>query len=227
MARIEKHVTKRKLVERISLRLAGHPLIPAISAAFYQEEEESLSVPIIYDNPRPRFYSALDSESLSLQCDNSGRLIFVQIKKPRRLWIGSHGISPVPSPPADIRFLDFRCRIPEPEFMSDAKKRQLLIRFMPVHSSSSYQIGDNVFVYMSAEGELTGMYIDLVNSDRAGKKMSQWKNLVAEGSSLATPEQARSSGSEPTRRYGRSELSEFSEPPGRSKRGGRGGGSEG
>ena len=222
MPRIKKRQIKRKLVERISLRLAGHPVTPAISAAFYQAEEEALSVPIIYDNPRPRFFSALDSESLSLQCDNSGRLIFVQVKKPRRLWIGDHGISAAPSPPADIRFLDFRCRIPEPEFLSDAKKQRLLIRFSPVHSSSSYQIGDNVFLYMNAEAELTGMYIDLVNSDRAGKKMSQWKRLVAEGSSVKTPEEERAEGSARSRRYGRSELSEFSEPSGGSKRGKRG-----
>lgn len=191
MDRTKNRPIERRLVERISLRLAGHPVTPAISAAFYQAEEEALSVPIIYDNPRPRFFSALDSESLSLQCDNSGRLIFVHIKKPRRLWIGERGVSPVPSPPADIRFLDFRCRIPEPEFLCDAKKQRLLVRFSPVHSSSSYQVGDNVFLYMSDESVLTGMYIDLVNSDRAGKKMAVWKRLVAEGSSVMTPEEER------------------------------------
>ncbi|MFQ5607768.1 MAG: hypothetical protein ACE5GA_07455 [Candidatus Zixiibacteriota bacterium] len=175
--------------ETISLRLAGRPLTPGISAAFYQAEEESLEVPIIYDNPRPRFFSALDSESLSLQCDNSGRLIFVHVKKPRRLWLGEGGISHVPSPPADIRFLDFRSRIGEPEFLCDAKKSKLLLRFAPVHSSSSYQVGDNVFLYMSAGSKLTGLYIDLVNQDRAGKKLADWKRLVAEGSSLKPPKE--------------------------------------
>lgn len=169
----------QRTVEKISLRKAGFPVTPAISAAFYQAEEEALGVPLLYESQRARFHSALDSESLSLQCDKAGRLIYIQVRKPRRLWIGEHGISAVPSPPIDLRFLDFRCRIPEPEFFCDATKESLLIKFGDVHSADSFQVGDNVYAYVADDLTLRGLYIDLINEDRAGKKLAAWRKLVA------------------------------------------------
>ncbi|MBN4076230.1 hypothetical protein JYT16_00780 [Gemmatimonas aurantiaca] len=170
---------KQRFVETISLRKAGFPITPAISAAFYQAEEEALGVSLLYDSRRARFHSALDSESVSLQCDKSGRLIFLQVRKPRRLWIGEHGISAIPSPALDLRFLDFRCRIPEPQLFCDAKKESLLIKFGDVHSADSFQLGDNVYAYIGADMCLRGLYVDLINEDRAGKKLAVWRKLIA------------------------------------------------
>jgi hypothetical protein len=171
-------------VSEIKVRIAGFPVTPGISSGFYQAEEEALSTPIIHDNPRPRFYSALDAEGVSLQCDNKGRLIFVQVRKPRRLWIGAKGVSSAPSPAADIRFLDFRCRIPEPEYLCDRQKNALLIKFGEVSSSDSFRIGDNVVALIHRKSALRGLFIDCLNSDRAGKALAKWRRLVAGGSSL-------------------------------------------
>lgn len=165
----------------INVRLAGFTLTPAISAAFYQAEDEALSVPLIYDIPRPRFYSALDAKGISLQCDRAGKLIFVQIKKPRRLWIGSHGLEHVPSPAADIRFLDFRRTIAEPEYLCSAKHDRVLVKFGDIHSCDSYQIGDSLFIYIYRQREMRGLLIDNVLNDRAGKGLAKWRKLVAEG----------------------------------------------
>lgn len=170
---------KQLLVEKISLRKAGFPVTPAISAAFYQAEEESLGVPLLYESHRTRFHSALDSETVSLQCDKAGQLIFLQVRKPRRLWIGESGISAIPSPSIDLRFLDFRCRIPEPEYFCDAKKESLLIKFGDVHSADSYQLGDNIYAYIADDLTLRGLYVDMISEDRAGKKLAAWRKLIA------------------------------------------------
>ncbi len=172
------------LVPEIRIHIAGHPVTPGISSAFYQAEEEALSAPIIHDNPRPRFHSALDSEGVSLQCDNHGRLIFVQVRKPRRLWIGARGVSAMPAPAADIRFLDFRCRIPEPEFLCDQGKNSLLIKFGEVAASDSFRIGDNILALIYQKSVLRGLFIDGLQPDRAGRSLAKWRRLVAGGSSL-------------------------------------------
>lgn len=172
------------LISVIHVRIAGYPVTPGISSGFYQAEEEALSTPIIHDNPRPRFYSALDAEGVSLQCDNRGRLIFVQVRKPRRLWIGSRGVSAAPCPAADIRFLDFRVRIPEPEYLCDRRKNRLLIKFGEVSSSDSFRIGDNVVALIYRKTVLRGLFIDCLNPDRAGRSLAKWRRLVAGGSSL-------------------------------------------
>ncbi len=174
----------QKTVTEVKVRIAGFPVTPGISGGFYQAEEEALSNPIIHDEPRPRFYSALDADGVSLQCDNKGRLIFVQVRKPRRLWIGSKGVSSAPSPAADIRFLDFRCRIPEPEYLCDSQKNSLLIKFGEVSSSDSFRIGDNIVALIHNKSVLRALYIDCVHSDRAGKALAKWRRLVAGGSSL-------------------------------------------
>ncbi|HSG98794.1 MAG TPA: hypothetical protein VLB27_02005 [candidate division Zixibacteria bacterium] len=175
-----------KSVERIAVRVAGYPVTPGVSAAFYQAEEEALSVPVYYETGRTAFFSALDSDSLSLQCDRSGRLSFIHVRKPRRLWVGEHGIAAAPSPAADIRFLDFRCRIPEPEFLCSPRRDKLLIRFGPVHSADSFQIGDNVFCYLAERAKLRGLYIDTIREDRAGAALAAWRRLI-----LETPEHNR------------------------------------
>ncbi len=174
------------LVTEIKVHIAGFPVTPGISGAFYQAEEEALSAPIIHENPRPRFHSALDSEGVSLQCDNQGRLIFVQVRKPRRLWIGAKGVSAAPSPAADIRFLDFRCQIPEPEYLCDQQKDSLLVKFGDVSASDSFRIGDNVLALVYQRRILRGIYIDCLQPDRAGKALAKWRRLVAGGSSLKT-----------------------------------------
>jgi len=177
------------LTSDIHVHIAGFPVTPAISSGFYQAEEEALSVPIVYTEPRPRFHSALDTDGVSLQCDKYGRLIFVQIRKPRRLWIGSRGISSTPAPATDIRFLDFRCRIPEPQFLCDSLKDRLLIKFGDVASSDSYRISDNVLALVYRRTILRGLFIDYLNPDRAGRSLGKWRRVVAGGSSIKKPPQ--------------------------------------
>ena len=184
-----------KTLKSITVRIAGHPVTPAVSAAFYQAEEEALSVPIYYENGRQPFHSALDSGSLSLQCDKSGRLIFVNVRKPRRLWVGDHGIAATPSPPADIRFLDFRANIAEPEFLCSPKKSRLLIKFGDVYASDSYRIGDNVVAYLYKGCELRGLYIDLIREDRAGKELAGWRRLILESSNVSNASNTSNSSS--------------------------------
>lgn len=167
-------------IKHISIRIAGYPVTPGISAAFYQAEEEALMVPIIYENPHAQFYSSVESKGISLQCDKDGRLIFINIRKPRRLWIGERGISATPSPPADIRILDFRCSINEPEFLCDRRKTRALIKFAEVHSCDSFQLADNVFLLVYQRKTLNGIYIDTIHPDRAGQHMKNWKDRVSE-----------------------------------------------
>jgi len=176
-----------KRISEIHVHIAGFPVTPGISCGFYQAEEEALSVPIVHSEPRPRFHSALDADGVSLQCDKHGRLIFVQIRKPRRLWIGSKGIASTSAPATDIRFLDFRCRIPEPEYLCDRLKNRLLIKFGEVTSSDSYRISDNVLALVYRKTILRGLFIDYLNPDRAGRSLAKWRRVVAGGSSIKKP----------------------------------------
>ena len=171
-------------VGRISVHIAiPGPVTPAISAAFYQAEEETLIVHLTHEEVRSRFFSALESESLTLQCDKAGRLICIQIAKPRRLWIRERGIDAAPAPPVDLRFLDFRTQVPEPEYLCDSNRERVLLRWGNVYRADRYRLGDNVTVFVVGGNTLAGIYIDTIREDRAGKRLSIWRRLVAEGKS--------------------------------------------
>ena len=107
-------------VERIRLRIATpiEPVMPGLG--FYQLEEDALYVQVGLFSSRRRFYSFLESRNVLFDFDRLGRLIFMEVRVPRRRWqIDATLQAPAVAQPADIRWLNFRDTIIEPRLTAN------------------------------------------------------------------------------------------------------------
>jgi hypothetical protein len=146
---------------------------------FYQVEEEELHVPIEYPPLRTRFYSFLDSDTVSLHLDREGRLIFIEIPLPARRWkVRSNLVAPEKAELADIRFLDFRETIGNPPIYCDPARQNVMLRFSRSSSTSNYYLAENVIAQTSDDGRLNAIWISDIVGDFAGRGLAAWRKMV-------------------------------------------------
>lgn len=146
---------------------------------FYQMEEDALYFPLESGQERTRYFSFLDSDDVSLQLDNEGRLIFVEVSLPRRRWKIEHNlVAPEDAQKADIRFLDFRHRFTNPELYCNPNRDALVIRFGPQPASDSYLMADNLIAQLDQSNCLVALWLSDFYDDRAGKKISSWRKSL-------------------------------------------------
>ena len=103
-------------LKALSLKINAPTEKLPLGRGFYQLEEEILFLPVEYPNEKIRFFSYLESDTISLHIDRNGRLIFIELSLPRRRWeFRENLVLPEKSKSADIRFLDFRQRFVDPK----------------------------------------------------------------------------------------------------------------
>ncbi len=154
---------------------------------FYQIEEDVLYVPIY---PSGRFYSYLDSipdssiknknnnkqPLANLDIDPEGRLLFLQIKTPRRQWEINNSLNySSPFEFADIRFIRFRDRIRCRKIETDKDFSWARLTFLKQKISCSYRAADNLIFDITEDNLLASIWITSMTDDRAAKLMSQWR----------------------------------------------------
>ncbi|UCD17412.1 MAG: hypothetical protein JSV44_00430 [Candidatus Zixiibacteriota bacterium] len=148
---------------------------------FYQLEEEALYVPVEYPGQKSRFFSYLDSDTVSFQLDRDGRLIFIEITLPRRRWkVKPHLVPPEIAEAADVRFPDFRERFPNPSVFCDEIRQLLLIRFGRGPSAHNYYLAENLIAQTTEENRLVAIWVSDITNDLAGRKIARWRRRVHE-----------------------------------------------
>ncbi|MFH1700982.1 MAG: hypothetical protein ABIE07_10375 [Candidatus Zixiibacteriota bacterium] len=157
---------------------------------FYQIEEDVLYVPIY---PSGRFYSYLDSipdnniqnadnnkqPLANLDIDHEGRLVFLQIKTPRRQWKVNKSLKP--SPPielADVRFISFREKTQCLDIETDQNHSQVRLTFSAKKIKRSFRAADNLIFDLSEDNFLVAIWIISITDDRAAKLMSEWRKAM-------------------------------------------------
>jgi len=146
---------------------------------FYQLEEESLYLPIEYVNLQKRFYSYLDSETVSLHIDRAGRLIFIEVNIPRRRWrVKEHFIPPEIAGPAEARFLDFRKTMAEPKVFCDNNRTNLLILFDNQPAKQNIYLAENLIAQISSLNHLTAIWASDISDDLAGREIALWRRSL-------------------------------------------------
>jgi len=150
-----------------------------VGRGFYQLEEDELYVPVEYPGNKARFFSYLDSETVSIQLDREGRLIFVQVSLPRRRWKARSGfVAPEAAEPADIRFLDFRDSFKKPAIFCDKKRQNVMIQFLKEPATHNYRIAGNVIVQISEENRLVALWVFDLTDDIAGQEIAAWRKSI-------------------------------------------------
>jgi hypothetical protein len=164
--------------KKIKVAIKAPVAFPPASRGFYQVEEEVLYV-VVY--PSGDFFSYLDSARLQIDVDRIGRLLFMHILVPRRRWrIDRSFYIPSGAAEADIRFLDFRSRLPEASLLSDPDRTMLRIRFQTVRNAASYRLADHLVVNLAPDNTLASIWVTAIDDDRAARGMAAWRAQAKE-----------------------------------------------
>jgi len=146
---------------------------------FYQLEEEELYLAVEYPKERPRFFSYLESDSLSFHFDRHGRLIFIELPLPRRRWnVKDDLVFPERAKKADIRFLDFRTQFVSPAIFCDRTRENLMFRFGRGPAVYNYYLARNLIAQVSASNRLVALWVSDIVDDLAGREISAWRKQV-------------------------------------------------
>lgn len=167
-------------ISDIRLRIAAPTEETPPGRGFYQLEEDCLHVHVGWLSRRRRFFSFLESEYVRMDFDREGRLIFIEVTKPRRQWsVDRAAVPPYPVLPADVRWLDFRASISEPRLLTPADHGALLLCFHPTDVVRSYRIAECVCVQADAGQRLVSLWIDNLVDDLAGRGIAGFRKQHA------------------------------------------------
>lgn len=182
--------TKLNDGEQIELSIRTPAETEYFCRSFYQIEEDVLYVPIY---PSGRFYSYLDSLPQSnkptknnqpqplanLDIDSEGRLLFLQIKSPRRQWNKNKSLKPSTTAEfADIRFINFRDKIRCHAIEANNDFSMVKLTFSSNKSNRSYHACNNLIFDVTEDDLLAAIWITSITDDRAARLMSEWRKAM-------------------------------------------------
>ncbi len=143
---------------------------------FYQLEEETLYVQIgVFSDSRP-YFSYLASTHVRFEIDRHGRLIFIEYSIPRRRWnVDPNLTAPAIIEAADIRWLQFREQITEPDVKTNTTRTNLALCFDDSRPLYNYYLGDAVLVQVNERDRLAAIWILDIVDDLAGQQIGAFR----------------------------------------------------
>ncbi len=164
------------------IRIASPAGSAPYGRGFYQLEEETLYLPIEYQDEKPRFFSFLESDTVSMQFDREGRLIFIELTLPRRHWIVRPEVClPRTAGPGDIRFLDFREEMANPIISCDQFRQNIHIEFSSLIPVSAIYLAKNLIAQISSDDFLVAVWATDIVEDLAGREFASWRKMIRAG----------------------------------------------
>lgn len=152
-----------------------------VGRGFYQLEEESLYVQISSFDQKHRFFSYLEANSLRLDIDKEGRLLFIEVSIPRRRWpVDEHLSPPTGGKPADVRWLDFRKQVSDPKFFTNPSHSVLKIDFSRRSDTDGgpgqvLRIAESVCVTTDSSGLVRHIWVTDIVDDLAGQEIATFR----------------------------------------------------
>jgi len=143
---------------------------------FYQLEEDSLYVQVGPFSRMHRFFSYLESDHVRLDLDKEGRLLFIEVDCPRHCWgVDTRVKPPNQAIPADIRWLDFRKHMSDPELLTNKRRTFLLLRFQSQFSVRNYLLARSVAIDVTDKSELAAIWVSDIVDDVAGLGIADFR----------------------------------------------------
>ncbi len=166
-------------INALSLKINSPAETIPFGRGFYQLEEESLYLPLEYQNQKTRFFSHLESDFITLHIDQKGRLMFIELDLPRRRWIYEKDLTPPEQvKPADIRFLDFRNNFDKPKIFCNKTREEILIQFLATPAKNNYSISENLIAQTDSNDRLVAIWVSNIIDDIAGREISNWRKSI-------------------------------------------------
>ena len=158
---------------------------------FYQTEEEALYIQLGGIFGSQRFFSFIDSSISRFDLDRQGRLLFFELACPKRRWqVVEEIMMPEVVEPADIRWLNFRKKIKEPELFTDKNHSKLLIKLSDEEPVNNYYLSHSIILQVSKNNLATRILINEIIDDTAGKKIAEFRRQLSGKKSAAEPDRS-------------------------------------
>jgi len=162
---------------RLRISTPTEPIPPG--RAFYQLEEEALHVLVGVPTSDRRPFSWLESEQVRFDLDRTGRLVFIEVTRPRRLWRTIDELGPPqPGEAADIRWLDFRSPLPPPLVLTNADRTRLKLEFNTGGDGRCFEAADGITVQTDGEDGLVALWIESIVDDLAGHEIAAFREKL-------------------------------------------------
>jgi len=159
---------------RLRISTPTEPIPPG--RGFYQLEEDALYVQIGLFSARRHFYSFLENDLLRLDLDKTGRLIFFEVSLPRRRWpVEEYLTPPTVIEPADIRWLEFRDRIPETTLATNKRQGLLRIGLSDQEAVRNYYLAKDVIVQVDQLDRAVAFWVTDIVDDLAGQEIGAFR----------------------------------------------------
>ena len=149
---------------------------------FYQVEEDALYVPVGEPAIDRHFFSYLESKQVRFDIDLQGRLMLIEVDFARRKWkVDEQLVVPARTEEADIRWLDFRTRMPNPEILTNEQRTILTLRFSSGNPCTWYSLAESVLAQIDQDNHLAALMITDIKDDLAGHQVAAFrKNALIE-----------------------------------------------
>ncbi len=144
--------------------------------AFYDNMENALSVGI---KLRGKFHSYIEAKYFSFDLTRNGKLLQVDVWKPKSEWIVEENLVP-PEKPAkeNIVFLDFRLKTDPASYYTNPQRSILHIRFASGQIARFVSPANSLIFELSTADELVGLWITNIEDDYGFRKETAWRLKV-------------------------------------------------
>jgi hypothetical protein len=135
--------------------------------------EESLSVGI---KQTGKFYSYIEGECFSFDIARGGKLLNIDVWKPKAEWIVEKNLFP-PDEIAkeNVLFLDFRLKVDPASYYTNPDREILHIRFATGKVERFVTPTESLIFELSSRDELMGLWILGIEEDYGFRKESEWR----------------------------------------------------
>ncbi len=162
--------------KKIQLRIDTPTGPTKAGRGFYQLDEESLFVQIGLFTEKKHFFNYLENEIVLFDLDRMGQLIFIEIFKAKRHWsVDEKLTAPKGAEVADIRWLNFREKLPEAEIKTDTNSKIVKIEFKENSAPLNYIAAESVIVETDQSHLLTAVWITSYDEDAGGQNIKRFR----------------------------------------------------
>ncbi len=144
--------------------------------AFYDTIGDSLSVGI---KQKGQFKASLDATDFSFELARDGRVLDIEIWKPRKEWQLERALHPPDHvEPGTVLVKDPAQAAEDPRFLTNAERDLLYIQFSNERISHSISPGTAVIYGLNDSNELVGLWIIGIENDINFEKEQVWRSEV-------------------------------------------------
>lgn len=143
---------------------------------FYQLEEDSLYAPIGAYSQERRFFSSIESETVRLDMDKNGELLFIEISLPRKKWkVDSSLAVPNHSTAAELRWLDFRAEFDSPPVLTNSDRSAVCVKFSAEKPTAAHKLAESVIAETTDKLHVCRLWIVEIVDDVGGREIASFR----------------------------------------------------